>query len=88
VIAAANGADAIQAEEAHRGKIDLLVTDVVMPGMNGREVAEALRSRNPELKVLTKAAIPTTPSCGTAFYKRRSRSAEAVHARGARRQAP
>jgi DNA-binding NtrC family response regulator len=32
--------------------IDLLVTDVVMPGMNGTELAEALRRKNPDLKVI------------------------------------
>jgi DNA-binding response OmpR family regulator len=32
--------------------VNLLVSDVVMPGMNGRELAERLRERNPGLKVL------------------------------------
>lgn len=52
VITAANGHAAIAITESHTGAIDLLLTDVVMPGMNGREVAEAVRRRWPKLSVL------------------------------------
>ena len=52
VITAADGAAAIAAADSHSGVIDLLLTDVVMPGMNGREVAESFRQRWPKLKVL------------------------------------
>jgi two-component system cell cycle sensor histidine kinase/response regulator CckA len=52
VLDAGSGAESIRIVEAYTGPIDLLVTDVVMPGMSGREVAEALRKRHPELKVL------------------------------------
>jgi len=52
VLAAANGADALAQLDAHDGSIDLLLTDVVMPGMNGRELAELVRERRPETRVL------------------------------------
>ena len=43
---------ALELAEAHTGRIDLLITDVVMPGMNGRDLAGKLRSLFPDLKVL------------------------------------
>jgi len=43
---------AIDLVRAHSGRIDLLVTDVIMPQMNGRELAECLRRDRPELAVL------------------------------------
>jgi len=52
VLSAANGKQAMRVVDKHAGSIDLLVTDVVMPEMNGRQLAEALRPRLPEMKVL------------------------------------
>ena len=52
VFAAPCGDDALALFEQIPGRVDLVVTDVVMPGLSGRQVAEKLRERKPELKVL------------------------------------
>jgi PAS domain S-box-containing protein len=52
VLAAADGAQALALAGAHDGPIDLLLTDVIMPGMNGRELAATLTRRRPGLRVL------------------------------------
>ncbi len=52
VRAASDGAEALRRVAADGAAVDILVTDVVMPGMSGREVAEALRARFPKVKVL------------------------------------
>ena len=52
VLAAATGEQALDLEAHHGGPIDLLFTDVVLPGMSGCELAEALASRRPGMPVL------------------------------------
>ena len=52
VIAASNAGEALLLYQRHAQTIDLLVTDVVMPQMNGRELADRLLKINPELRVL------------------------------------
>ncbi|HXQ25410.1 MAG TPA: PAS domain S-box protein [Candidatus Acidoferrales bacterium] len=52
VVPAANGAEALQIVEQRQVPIDLLLTDVVMPGMNGRALAERLGQLQTGLKVL------------------------------------
>jgi len=52
VLAAADGDSAKQMAKSHNGKIDLLLTDVVMPRTGGRELAEALHRILPQLKVI------------------------------------
>jgi two-component system cell cycle sensor histidine kinase/response regulator CckA len=52
VLAAASSKSAIAAAEQHRGVIHLLITDIMMPGMSGRKMAECLITCRPEMKVL------------------------------------
>jgi CheY-like chemotaxis protein len=52
VLEASRGAEALELSELFAGRIDLLVTDVVMPGMSGRELARRLVSSRPQIKVL------------------------------------
>jgi two-component system cell cycle sensor histidine kinase/response regulator CckA len=52
VLEAADGAAAIQIAVAHEGVIHLLLTDVIMPGMNGRELAQRVSEIRPNTKVL------------------------------------
>ena len=52
VIAGRNGAEALEAVRARGGRVDVLLTDVVMPRMNGAELAETLAGEQPGVKVL------------------------------------
>jgi len=52
VLEAENGEDAIKCYHAHKGTIHILVTDVIMPGISGKEVADRLVASKPSLKVL------------------------------------
>ncbi len=52
VLDAAGGAEALVVNETHPERIHLLVTDVVMPDVSGRELANRLRALRPDLKVL------------------------------------
>jgi PAS domain S-box-containing protein len=52
VLEARQGAEALEVSNRHAGTIHLLVTDVVMPQMSGRELAQRLATLRPELKVL------------------------------------
>ena len=58
VLQAEEGREAIEIAEQQRGTIDLLLTDIVMPGMNGRELADRLVVEHPKLKVVFSSGYP------------------------------
>jgi PAS domain S-box-containing protein len=59
VLSASTPTQALDLSESHDGRIHLLVTDVVMPGINGRDLADRLHARRPELKVLFMSGYTT-----------------------------
>lgn len=52
LLEASSGPEALEVSGRHAGPIDLLVTDVIMPRMTGRELATRLRESRPQIKVL------------------------------------
>ena len=52
MIAAASGLEALEKARSHGSAIAMLMTDMVMPGMSGRELATALLHNQPTLRVL------------------------------------
>jgi CheY-like chemotaxis protein len=52
VLVADSGTNAIQVWDESHGRVDVLLTDVIMPHMSGGELAHKLREKNPQLKVL------------------------------------
>jgi len=58
VMEADNGKEALQIAKAFSGPIDLLLTDVIMPGMGGKQLAEQLTGLRPATKVLYMSGYP------------------------------
>jgi len=56
VVEASGGTEALAAVEKLEGRVHLLLTDVVMPGMNGRELSQELTARYPNVRVLFMSA--------------------------------
>jgi YesN/AraC family two-component response regulator len=52
VIDASNGTEAMGLSARYPGVIHMMITDVVMPEMNGRELADQLKVQRPEMKIL------------------------------------
>lgn len=66
VLEASNGTEALQVARTHAKPIDLLITDVMMPGMNGRDLAEKITEGRPGLKVLFISGYPHDVLSGNA----------------------
>jgi DNA-binding response OmpR family regulator len=58
VLEAADCEDAENIHRRHHGRIDLLLTDVSLPGPNGPELAAALRRSEPDLQVIFMSGLP------------------------------
>jgi CheY-like chemotaxis protein len=63
VIEAANGDEALSIGRRHPGEINVLVTDVILPGMNGKALSERLRLVRPKLKVIFMSGYPDEVIC-------------------------
>jgi two-component system, cell cycle sensor histidine kinase and response regulator CckA len=72
VLFASDGQSALRISREHAGAIDLLVTDVVMPGMPGQELAKRLVQNRPEIRVLFISGLvqETETRGGGAFLKK------------------
>ena len=58
ILCASDGTDALRIVERHGGEIHLLLTDVVMPGMSGRELAEQMAARRAGIRILYMSGYP------------------------------
>jgi CheY-like chemotaxis protein len=77
VLEAGNGRQALDLSGVHSGPIDIIVSDVVMPGMSGRELVERIAPLRPEARVLlisgytqTAGFEQTIAKAGAAFLQK------------------
>src|SRR5258706_8302395 len=70
VLTAENGADAIRVSTRHPGEIDLLLSDVLMPGMDGPTLASQMLATDPNLPVLLMSGCyQNLPATSEAKYR-------------------
>jgi signal transduction histidine kinase/CheY-like chemotaxis protein len=65
VLTAMDGNEALRIAEGHEDLIHLLVTDIVMPNVGGKELAQRLRQVRPQIKVLFMSGYPEHPALAT-----------------------
>ncbi len=58
VLEASSGIEALEVMEKNKGKVDIVVSDVVMPEMDGPTLLKELRKRNPDLKIIFVSGYP------------------------------
>lgn len=58
ILDAGDGADAWRLLQTHKNPIDLLITDVVMPGKTGRELAQLLHKKSPQTQIIFMSGYP------------------------------
>jgi PAS domain S-box-containing protein len=66
VLTAMDGHEALRIAEGHEDLIHLLVTDIVMPNVGGKELSERLRQVRPQIKVLFMSGYPDHPALASA----------------------
>lgn len=70
---ASSGPDALRQLEASRQKFDVVITDYAMPGMNGLELATAVKERYPELPIIMASGYAELPADATLGFPRLSK---------------
>jgi DNA-binding NtrC family response regulator len=58
VLQASSAEQALEVEQRHSGRLDMLLTDVIMPGLSGPELASALLASRPQMRVLYVSGYP------------------------------
>jgi two-component system cell cycle sensor histidine kinase/response regulator CckA len=76
VLEASGGVQALEISDGYQGEIPLMITDLVMPGMNGRQVADRMAERRPQTAVLFMSGYTDDPRTrkmlgeGVDFFKK------------------
>jgi len=76
VLVSASAKEALAAAERHSGAIHLLITDIMLPGMSGRKVAEGLSARRPDMRVLYVSGFGDASSENDAHFLQKPFSTE------------
>ena len=73
VLSARDGFEALEREEDHDGDIDLMLSDVVMPGLGGFELAGIIQDSRPDMKMVFMSGYPKSKSAADADIPERAR---------------